>query len=334
MKSWLLEKHGLENLRMVEMPDPEPGPKQIVVRNRAASLNYRDWDIVSGHYSGHFTLPLVLGSDAAGDVVKVGAEVSRFKIGDRVTTLYRQNWVDGQPDAPAMASALGGPLPGVLSEYILLEEDGAIATPPYLSDAEASTLPIAALTAWFALVENGQLKSEETVLVQGTGGVSIFGLQIAKALGARVIATSSSDAKLERAKSLGADNVVNYIATPDWDKAALDLTHGNGVDHVIEIAGGESLQRSVNAIRIGGHIAIIGYLDDTAASLNVTSLLWKRANIRGVTVGPLRAFERMMKFFATHEIHPVIDATYSFAETPKALAHLKQGAFGKIVIQN
>ena len=332
MKSWLIEKYGLENLQMVEQAVPVPGPKQIVIHNRAVSLNYRDWDLLSGHYLGPHTLPLVPASDVAGEVVRVGSEVSDFIAGDRVTGLFRQHWLDGEPDEKAFASSLGGPLQGVLSEYVLLEEKGALKIPAYLTDAEASTLPIAAVTAWTALVEDGQLQPGETVLVQGTGGVSIFGLQIAKALGAKVIATSSSDAKLKRLQSLGADGAINYITTPKWDKAALDLTNGRGVDHVIEIAGGESLQQSIHAIRNGGHIAVIGYLNNRIAPVNVTSLLWKRANVRGVTVGPRRSFERMLEFFARHEIHPVIDAAYSFAETPKAFAHLGGGAFGKIVI--
>ena len=332
MKSWLIEKYGLEHLQLVEQAVPVPGPKQIVIRNRAVSLNYRDWDLLSGHYLGPHALPLVLASDVAGEVVTVGSDVRDFIVGDRVTGLFRQHWLDGEPDEKAFASSLGGPLPGVLSEYVLLEEKGALKIPAYLTDAEASTLPIAAVTAWTALVEDGQLQPGETVLVQGTGGVAIFGLQIAKALGAKVIATSSSDAKLKRLQSLGADGSINYIATPKWDKAVLDLTNGRGVDHVIEIAGGESLQQSIYAIRTGGHIAVIGYLNNKIAPLDVTSLLWKRANVRGVTVGPRRSFERMLEFFSRHEIHPVIDATYSFAETPKALAHLARGAFGKIVI--
>jgi NADPH:quinone reductase-like Zn-dependent oxidoreductase len=332
MKSWLIERYGLEHLQLAERAVPVPEPKQIVIRNGAVSLNYRDWDLLTGQYPGAHTLPLVLASDVAGEVVRVGSEVRDFAVGDRVTGLYRQKWLEGEPDAEAFASSLGGPLPGVLSEYVLLEEKGALKVPAYLSDAEVSTLPIAAVTAWTALVEDGQLQPGETVLVQGTGGVSIFGLQIAKALGARVIATSSSDAKLKRLQSLGSDGGINYIATPKWDKAVLDLTNGRGVDHVIEIAGGESLQQSIHAIRTGGHIAVIGYLNNKVAPVDVTSLLWKRANVRGVSVGPRRSFERMLEFFARHEIHPVIDATYSFAETPKAFAHLERGAFGKIVI--
>jgi NADPH:quinone reductase-like Zn-dependent oxidoreductase len=258
--------------------------------------------------------------------------VSRFRQGDRVIGTFRQCWTDGRPTATQLSSILGGPLPGVLAEYIVLNEEGLVAAPDYLTYIQASTLPLAALTAWNALVEDGPVLPGETILVQGSGGVSIFALQIAKAIGARVIALSSSDEKLERLKSLGADDGINYLKRSDWDRAVLDLTKAEGVDHVVEIAGGKSLQQSINTLRFGGHVAVVGYLDSKTSSIEVVSLLWKRARVQGVSIGNRRSFERMLEVFDNHRIVPVVEAIYPFSKVHEAFVHLGRGSFGKVVI--
>ena len=333
MKQWQFDQLGLENLKQVDAPERAPGPNEVAVRVKAASLNYRDWDILTGGYAVRVPLPLVPASDASGEVIAVGTAVTRFRPGDRVVTAYRPAWIDGPATPEVLASSLGGPRQGVLSESIVIHEDGLLRVPAYLSLQEASTLPIAAVTAWNALVEESNLKAGETVLVEGSGGVSVFALQIAKALGAKVIATSSSDEKLKRLRALGADATVNYAKVPEWDKAVLDWTNGKGVNHVVEIAGGESLVRSVSASAIGGKIVMIGYLDGKKTTLSVPPLLGKQIRIQGISVGHRRSFERMLAAFEEHSLHPVIDRTYKFADTPEAFRHLGRGAFGKIVIE-
>jgi NADPH:quinone reductase-like Zn-dependent oxidoreductase len=300
---------------------------------RAVSLNYRDKVISEGTYLPELKLPFVPASDAAGVVVKAGKAVTRLRVGDRVIGHYRRKWLDGTPGREEIAACVGGPLPGLLSEYVVLPECGTVATPRYLSDCEAATLPIAALTAWFALVEDARIKPGYRVLTQGTGGVSIFSIQLAKALGAQVIATSSSDDKLERAKRLGAFAGVNYVQTPKWEATVLDLTEGRGVDCIIETTGGRSLQRSVDALAIGGHIAVIGFLESKAAEIDVVSLVRKRARIHAVAVGHRKAFEEMNRALDNLQIKPVIDTIYEFADVPLAFEHLGRGAFGKIVIR-
>jgi NADPH:quinone reductase-like Zn-dependent oxidoreductase len=333
MRVWQLNEIGLEGLHLTYPPKPSHGPNEILIRVHATSLNYRDWEILIGKYAVPPSLPLIIASDAAGEVVAIGSKVSRFRQGDRVIGTFRQCWTDGRPTASQLSSILGGPLSGVLSEYIVLHEEGAVAAPDYLSYVQASTLPLAALTAWNALVEDGPVLPGETVLVQGSGGVSIFALQIARASGARVIALSSSDEKLDRLKSLGADDGINYAKRSDWDRAVLDLTNGEGVDHVVEIAGGQSLQRSINALRFGGHVAVVGYLDSKTTSIEVVSLLWKRARVQGVSIGSRRSFERMLETFRKHSIAPVVDAVYPFSRAHDAFAHLSRGTFGKVVIE-
>ena len=333
MRVWQLNEVGLKGLHLTERPKPSAGPNEILIRVHAVSLNYRDWEILTGQYATVPSLPLIVASDAAGEVVEVGSKVSRFRQGDRVISTFRQCWTDGIPTSSQLSSTLGGPLPGVLSEYILLHEEGAVAAPEYLNYVQASTLSVAAVTAWNALVEDGPVLPDETVLVQGSGGVSIFALQIARASGARVIALSSSGEKLERLKSLGANDGINYEEKDDWDRAVLSLTNGEGVDHVVDIAGGKSLQRSVNALRFGGHVAVVGYLDSATTSLQVVSLLWKRARIQGVSIGSRRSFERMLEMFQEHRIVPVVDAIYPFSQAHDAFVHLSRGSFGKVVIE-
>jgi NADPH:quinone reductase-like Zn-dependent oxidoreductase len=332
MKVWELPQFGFEHLRLAERPDPQPGPNEILVKISAVSLNYRDFDLLQGNYNPHVKLPLVPVSDAASKVIAVGKSVTKFRVGDRVMGQFRQQWLDGTPSPAAVMATLGTPLAGMLAELAVLPEEGAVAIPSHLNDAEASTLPIAALTAWFALVDDGRLKAGETVLAQGTGGVSIFAAQISAALGARVIITSGSDEKLERVKKLGPFECINYKSTPDWAQEVLRMTSGRGADHILEVAGGDNLRRSLECLAIGGHIAVIGFLEGKVANVPILPVIRKLAVIRGVAVGHRRSFEEMNRAFERHAIHPVIDAVYSFADAPQAFHHMQRGAFGKVVI--
>jgi NADPH:quinone reductase-like Zn-dependent oxidoreductase len=332
MKVWELQAFGIENLRLSERPEPQPGPNEILIKIEAVSLNYRDYDLTSGRYNPDLKFPAILVSDAAGKVVATGASVTRFRVGDRVTSHFRQKWQDGMIGPETVLSTLGTPLAGMLAEYVVLPETGVVMAPAYMTAAEAATLPIAALTAWFALVNDGQLKSGETVLVQGTGGVSLFAAQIALALGARAIVTSGSEEKLARLKKLGPFETINYKKTPEWDVVVREMTDGRGADHILEVVGGDNFARSLEALAVGGHIGVIGFLEGKIAKFSVLRMIRKMAKIHGIAVGHRKSFEEMNRAFERHGIHPVIDATYSFAQVPEAFRHLERGAFGKIVI--
>lgn len=333
MKAWALLDFGKDNLALLTAPDPKPGPKDLVIRVRAVSLNYRDKLIAERLYNPNLQFPKIQVADAVGEVVETGAGVTRFRAGDRVITQYATHWIDGDPRGDEYMYTLGNTIPGALAEYLVLSEEAFVKAPEYLSDDEAATLSCAGITAWYALVEKGQLRAGQTVLVQGTGGVSIFGIQIASALGARVIVTSSSDEKLARGKKLGAHDGINYVKTPEWEKEALALTNGAGVNHILEVAGGSSVARSIAASAANGHIAVIGILDGLSAEIPIFPILGKQLVIRGYSTGPRRALEEMVQSFARFEIRPVIDTVYAFADAPKAYDHLYRGAFGKIVIR-
>jgi NADPH:quinone reductase-like Zn-dependent oxidoreductase len=271
-------------------------------------------------------------SDGAGEVVEVGPGVTRVKVGDRVAGNFFQRWPGGHASADTQASALGGSIDGMLREYAVLEEDGVVKLPAHLSYQEGACLPCAGVTAWNALVEHGRLIAGQTVLVQGTGGVSMFALQFCKLFGADVIATSSSDAKLERAKKLGAAHGVNYKTTPDWDKAAVELTGGVGVDQVVEVGGAGTIAKSLGALRMGGKISMIGVLSG-AADLNPMLIMGKRANVQGISVGSTQMFEAMNRAITVAGMKPVIDKVFPFEETPAAFRHMQSAQhFGKIVI--
>ena len=332
MKAWQLTAFGRENLKLNDIPQPTPGPDEALVRISAVSLNYRDKLIYDGNYNPSMKFPITQVADAVGEVVAVGPDVTRVKAGDRVVTSYCTHWIDGEPTAKETLYSLGNIIPGALAEYLVLTENALAVVPSYLTDEEAAALPCAGLTAWYSLVEKGGLKSGDTVLVQGTGGVSLFGLQIASALGATVIATSSSDDKLTRARALGATHTINYKKTPDWETEALALTGKRGVDHILEVVGGPNLARSIKAIRPEGQISIIGIIEGFDATIPLFGIIQKHAVIRGISVGPLRALERMLTKFDELKLHPVIDSVYSFNDAPKAFERLEQGAFGKIVI--
>ena len=336
MRVWQLPTFGLENLELAQRPVPRPGPNEVLVKVGAVSLNYRDKLVINGDLLPERPpMPFVPVSDMAGEVVELGAQASRFKVGDRVMGNFWTQWLDGEPPRAMLKHglSLGGPLPGMLAEHVVLSEEVAVAVPSSLSDEEASTLPVAALTAWFALVEAGGLQQGQTVLVQGTGGVSLFGLQFAQALGARVIVTSRNDDKLARASALGAWASINTTQVPAWAQAAVELTDGNGVDQVLELVGGDNLRQSVEALAGSGHILQIGFMDDTEIRLPAIPLQLRRATLRGVSVGHRRAFEEMNQAIGRHGIKPVIDKDLSFADAPAAVARLEQGPFGKLVIK-
>ncbi|MFN2456155.1 MAG: NAD(P)-dependent alcohol dehydrogenase [Pyrinomonadaceae bacterium] len=333
MKAFELQNgFGFDALKLVERAEPRPGHRQILVRVRAASLNYRDLMVVKGQYDPRMSLPRVPLSDGAGEVVAVGENVTRVKIGDRVAGIFMQTWIGGEVTPAHSKSALGGAIDGMLAEYVVLSEEGVVHIPEHLSYEEAATLPCAAVTAWNALVTQGRLTAGETVLVQGTGGVSLFALQFAKTLGARVIATSSSDEKLERALALGASDGINYRNVPEWDKRVRELTSG-GVDHVVEVGGAGTLNKSLGAVRMGGTISMIGVLTGTGGEINTISILMKSVRVQGIYVGSRVMFEAMNRAIALHYLKPVVDRVFPFEQAIDALKYMESGAhFGKICL--
>jgi NADPH:quinone reductase-like Zn-dependent oxidoreductase len=334
MKAWLLKDFGLDKLQLDEVPTPAPLPGKLLVKVGAVSLNFRDKAIVDGIYEPHLVpKDLIPVSDAAGTVVAVGKGVTRFKIGDRVNSHLYSRWLDGAPGPDEPAYCFGMPLPGGLAEYMIIHEDSAVRAPAGMSDEEASTLPIAALTAWYSLMDVGHLQPGQTVLVQGTGGVSIFAAQIAAAHGARVIATSSSDANLEKVKGLGVSDGINYRTYPDWEKRVLELTDGKGVDVTIDVAGGDGLNKSVLATKAAGVIAQVGFLTGQTTRLQLMPLIFRQTTIRGIAVAPRASFDRMSPFLEQHGIRPVIDKVYAFEDAVQAYEHLARGPFGKVVIK-
>ena len=325
---------GLENLRVAEREDPQPGPGQVLLGMKAASLNYRDLLMVQGHYNPRQALPLIPCSDGVGEVLAVGDGVARVKVGDRVATLFAQRWLAGEPSQEKLRSSVGGPLDGTLAERMVLDAEGVVRVPDHLEDAPAATLPCAALTAWSALVTQGGLKAGDTVLVQGTGGVSIFALQFARLLGARVIITSSSDEKLERARALGAHETINYRSDPSWGKTALGLTGGRGVDHVVEVGGAGTLEQSLKAVRFGGTLAVIGVLSGVSSPLNILPILMKNVRLQGILVGHRESFEAMHRAIGISRLEPVVDRILPFTDARRGLELLASGShFGKICLE-
>ena len=334
MKAYESAEFGIDNLSMIERDMPQPPAGEVLVRLHAASLNYRDVMVVSGTYNPRMKLPAIPFSDGAGEVVQVGEGVTKWKVGDRVCSTVISGWIDGEPTAEKSKTAIGaGRFEGVLREYGAFSEESIVAAPEHLSFDEAATLPCAALTAWNALVVSGKIKAGDTVLTLGTGGVSIFAVQFAKLFGARVIATSGSDEKRERVENLGADETINYKTTPDWDKAVLEMTGGRGADHVIEVGGTGTLQRSVNAVRVGGHIALIGALD-MSGEFNPVPVFMKGIRMQGIFIGSRRMFEDMNKKIGDAGLRPVIDRVFEFDEARDALKYMKSRShFGKIVVR-
>ena len=332
MKAYEIGTSGeIDALKIVERPTPTPGHGQVLVRMRATSLNYRDLIIAKGGL-GKRERSLIPLSDGAGEVVEVGPGVTRVRVGDRVAPIFTQTWLGGDIGRN-LPTALGGEIDGVLAEYVVLNQDGLVHFPDHLSFEEAATLPCAAVTAWNALITVGQLKAGDTVLVMGTGGVSIFALQFARITGARVIATSSSDAKLARLREMGATDVINYRTTPEWGKRAFEVT-AHGVDHVVEVGGAGTLANSFEAVRPGGRISLIGLLTGFGGEFNPLVVLFKSVCFQGIRVGSREMFEAMNRAIAAAQLRPVIDRTFPFAEAPQAYRHLESGAhFGKVCIR-
>ncbi|AUX39982.1 NADPH:quinone oxidoreductase [Sorangium cellulosum] len=335
MKAWIVEgKFGIASLKLAEREAPRPRAGEVLVRVRAASINYRDLMVIDGVYNPTQPLPFIPVSDGAGEVVAVGEGVARVRVGDRVAGAFIQGWPGGRGAPEVMlGSTLGSPRDGVLAEYALFDEGGAVVLPKHLSFEEASTLPIAGVTAWRALFVDAAVRAGDTVLVQGTGGVAVFAIQLARAAGARVIVTSSSDEKLARAREIGAHDTINYKATPAWDERALELTGGVGADVVVDVAG-STLPRSLNALRPGGQVSLIGLLAGATAQVDVVRMLQKKARIQGIYVGSREDFDDLNRALVQHRIRPVVDRAYSFEEAPAAIEALRGAAhFGKLVIR-
>lgn len=335
MKVYEINTFGIDKLTMTERPLPEPRDDEVVVKMHAASLNYRDVMVVSGTYNPRMKLPAIPFSDGAGEVVEVGQGVTKWKVGDRVMPLFVQKWFDGQSSEEKRRTALGSGAhwDGVLREYAAFSEESVVDIPDHLSYHEAATLPCTALTAWNALFISGQVKPGETVVTLGTGGVSIFAVQLAKLAGAYVIATSSSDEKIRRLQELGADETINYKTREDWDIAVKELTGKRGADHVIEVGGAGTLQRSINAVRIGGHVALIGALTGPAA-FDPTQVFMKSIRLQGIFVGSRAMLLDLNKAVNHAKLEPVIDRVFGFGEVRKALRYMESGAhFGKIVVE-
>ncbi|MDB5417464.1 MAG: NADPH:quinone reductase [Phenylobacterium sp.] len=329
------EPWGLDQLKVVELPDPTPGPGEVLVRMRAVSLNYRDLLMVGGIYGrgpamGGAVIPF---SDGCGVVEAVGPGVTRFAVGDRVATMFFQGWIAGPPTLEKVSTALGFPIPGAGRELAAFSQEGLSKVPEFLTDQEVATLPCAALTAWRALFEDARPQPGDNVVLQGTGGVSVFGLQFAHAAGFRTIITSSSDEKLKRARALGADELVNYRTTPEWSKAVRAATGGVGADVILEVGGGGTIEQSMRAIRIGGHIAIIGVVAGAGNPFNPASLIGNSAKLQGLSVGSREMFEAMCAAIDQHKIRPVVDKVFPWTEARAAFEAMSGGEhFGKIVL--
>lgn len=334
MKAWrFTDGFGPEHLKIVELADPVAGPGEAVVRVRACSLNYRDLVVMRGAYGGNVKAPLIPLSDGAGEVTEVGPGVTRVKPGDRVAAIFMQQWLEGPPDDAKANSALGGAIDGMMAEKVCLKADGLVHYPTHLSFEEAATLPCAAVTAWHALFRSGGLKPGESVLLQGSGGVSVFALQFAKMAGARVIITSSSDVKLERLRAMGAHDGVNYKTTPEWDKPVRQLTKGLGVDHVVEVGGAGTLPLTSKAVRRGGHVALIGVLAG-GREFDPRLMMLKAVRMEGIFVGSREMFEEMNRAVELAGLRPVVDRVFEFGQLHEAMGHLASGAhFGKVVVR-
>lgn len=326
---------GLENLVMAERPMPVPGPGEALVKIRAVSLNARDIGVINGYYFPELKEPFIPVSDGVGEIVALGDGATRFQVGDRVSGNFSQQWISGEPMKEFSSSVLGAPLDGMLTEYAVLRESGLVRVPDHLTDEEAAALPCAGVTAWHAVVTEGKVKAGDTVVVQGTGGVALFALQFAKLHGARVIVLSGSDEKLDRAGKLGADYGINYRTTPDWEKAVLEWTNRRGADHIVDLGGASTLNRSIAAVRFGGQISLIGLLSGASVEgFNLVPAFQKKVRLQGINVGSREMFEAMNRAISTSKLRPVIDRVFPFEQSVDALKYLSEGAhFGKICIK-
>jgi NADPH:quinone reductase-like Zn-dependent oxidoreductase len=340
MRAYPVTQFGLDHLQPIELPRPQTEPGTVLIKVHAVSLNYRDLMVVKGLYNPKMALPRIPCSDGAGEVVAIGEGVSRVKVGDRVCGIFMQRWLNGPPTAETSKAALGGDVDGMLTEYALLHHDGVVRFPEHLTYEEASTLPCAGVTAWNALHHAGDpanpTQPGETVVIQGTGGVSIFALQLGKLLGACVIGTSSSEEKLTRARSLGLDEGCNYKQRSDWSKWVTETTAGKGGDRIIEVGGANTFGQSLRAARVGGTVAQIGVLSGALTSdpVALTSILHKQLRVQGIYVGSRAMFEEMNAAIAKASLHPVVDKVFDFGKAAEAFAHMESAShFGKIVIR-
>lgn len=334
MKLYELQpRSGLDSITAAQRPDPRPGPGEVLLRMHAWSLNYRDLLVARGAYGAPPPAGLVPLSDGAGEVVEVGPGVTRVKSGDRVAGCFMQGWLGGEVTAEAARTALGGAIDGMLAAYKVLSAEGVVKVPASLSYEEAATLPCAAVTAWNALVREAQVKAGDVVVLQGTGGVSLFALQFAKLHGARCIITSSSDEKLAIAQGLGADDLINYRKQPDWEKAVVELTGGRGADIVVEVGGAGTLEKSLNAVRYGGIVTLIGVLTGTAGPIPTAAILRRHTRVQGIYVGSREMFDEMNRAIALHGLKPHIDRMFGFDGARAAYEHLAGASHaGKVVI--
>ncbi|TGK62210.1 NAD(P)-dependent alcohol dehydrogenase [Leptospira wolffii] len=335
MKAIRLSAFGKENLSLTDLPDPKnPGPGEVLVRFRAASLNFRDYLVVQGKYNPNFPVPMVPCSDGSGEIVQVGEGVSDWKPGDKVNATFAPYWLNGAATKHELRTTLGGPLDGTLREYAILPATGVVPMPTHLSFEEAATLPCAALTAWSSFFVESKLKQGESVVVQGTGGVSLFALQFAKQVGATVYLTSSSDEKLERGKELGADFLINYKENPAWGKKIRELTGGEGADHIVEVGGAGTLEQSLQAVKLFGTVHLIGILSGSIKDLNLLPIVMNQIKVQGIVVGHRAAFLEMNRAIESWKLRPVVDKIFELGEFREALDYLKDGKhFGKIVVR-
>jgi NADPH:quinone reductase-like Zn-dependent oxidoreductase len=334
MKVWQISSFGVDNLEPFKAPISAPGNGQVAIKVHAASLNYRDLMMVKGFYNPKMALPRIPCSDGAGEIIEVGAGVTDFKPGDRVAGIFMQRWLDGPPTAAKQEEALGGDVDGMLAEYVVLDATGVVHLPDHLSYEEGATLPCAGVTAWNAVVTAAHTKPGDTVVIQGTGGVSIFALQFAKMLGARVLGTSGSNEKLERAKTLGLDAGTNYRENPDWADWVLPQTGGEGADLIVEVGGAGTFAQSLKAIRVGGTIAQIGVLSQSSEPLQIAPILRKQVRVQGIFVGSRAHFQEMNRAISLNGMKPVIDCVFPFADARAAFQRMESASHcGKIVIR-
>lgn len=331
MKRWQLPLFGRRHLALVETPIPRPGPLEVLVRVRAVALNYRDLLMAEDGMGLSRVLPLVPGSDMCGEIVALGTGVTGFAPGDRVIGTFFTRWPDGIQ--PSDSVPLGAPGPGMLAEYVVLGADGVVHAPQTLDATRASTLPCSGLTAWYALTETGRTRAGDTVVVIGTGGVALFGVQIARAHGARVVVVSGSDDKLERARQLGATHGINRVRTPDWSAAVREITGGRGADHVLELAGGDNFEQSLSATARSGRVSVIGNLAGDELRSSVYPLLQRGITVQGIGVGHRRALEDFVRAIDLLQLEPAVECEYAFADLQAAFDHLQRGAFGKLVVR-
>ncbi|KAN0042718.1 hypothetical protein ACTA71_012641 [Dictyostelium dimigraforme] len=335
MKAWVIESYdkGFSGLVQKEIPIPEPNDNQVLLKISSVSLNYRDSIILLGIYEPRYKVGLIPASDCCGRIEKIGKNVKNFKINDRVLTQFCSHWQFRDEKKQEDQYFLGGPIDGGLAEYMVVDEISIVNAPNFYNDNEACTLPVSALTPWYSLVSIGNLKKEDWVLIEGTGNVSLYAIQISNSLGAKTIVLTSSQEKEEKVKQLGATHVINYRKYPDWQNNVMELTNGKGVDHVVDVVGGDYFNKAIRVSKPQGHIYSIGFLKNSKVDLNIYDLIYKRINIHGISVAPREDFIQMINRMKNLNIKPLIDTVYNFNDSINAFKHVNKGSFGKIVIE-